>query len=1070
MKLSDISIRNPVFAWMLMASFMIFGAICFSRMGVSQLPDVDFPVASVSVALEGAAPEVMETTVVDPIEDTLMTVQGVRSLQSNSKQGNATITVEFDLDKDIDVAVQEIQTKIAQVQRLLPKEVDPPTISKTNPDDQPIIWLALQSTNPDRRYLMNYAKTVMKDQFSTVAGVGEVFLGGYVDPNLRIWVEPETLRQHNITVLDIINSIQTEHSELPGGQIETPEKNYNVRTLGEAKTVEDFENIVISQRAGSLNQNPFNSLKLKQVARIEEGLANITRTSRFNGNMALGMGIRKQKGSNAVEVARKVKEKVVALQSILPSDIKLNVNFDSTVFIEESIHELNFTLIFSAILTAFACWIFLGSWSATLNVVLAIPTSVLGAFIPLYFLGFTLNTFTLLGLSLSIGIVVDDAIMVLENIFRHREKGLSRASAAIVGAREITFAAMAATVAIIAVFLPIAFMKGIIGKFFLQFAVTISMAVFLSLIEALTITPMRSAQFLEAGERTTRIGRGFEWVMDWCRTFYAATLRQALRNRWKVVLGSLVLMVAGFGLLKIVPKEFSPAQDQSTFLVRMQTPPGSSLPFTDEKVKLVEKFLMEQPELKQVYVAIGGFGGGQGEGNTAMFFVTMKPKKERPYNEKLGRRMSQQDFMNVVRTELTKMKDVKPVIQDLSMRGFSSGRGFPIEFTVRGPDWDKLAEYSQAIMKEMESSGLMTDVDSNYLLGAPEVQITPDRKAAALYGISAQAIGQTVNSLIGGVRVGQYTKDGRRYDIRLQVNRKYEKIDEIPKLVVGNTRSNLVPLSQVVTREVRPSLQQISRIDRQRAISVYSNLKTAGTQEKALARIQEISKKILPDGYVLAMSGSSQTFKESFQSLIFALVMGLLVAYMVLASQFNSFIDPITVLIALPFAIGGAFAALLVTGQSLNIYSMIGVVLLMGLVKKNSIMLVEFANSYRSQHRAGVLESLLEACPVRLRPILMTSFATIAGAMPPALALGPGAETVRPMAITIIGGTFVSTLLTLYVVPCVYSLLSKLERKQEASQEVIQAFELADQTIAMEAKAQKDFNSIKGDQLQYHGP
>jgi multidrug efflux pump len=1040
-RISDVSIRNPVFAWMLMSAMMIFGAISFSRMGVSQLPDVDFPVVSISINLEGAAPEIMETNVVDPIEDGMMSLQGVRTVSSSSKQGSASVTVEFELEKNIDIAVNEIQTKLAQIQRRLPKEIDPPSVSKTNPDDQPIMWLAVYRKTREQKDLSHFVRNFIKDQFSTVSGVGDVFLGGYIDPNLRIWVKPEELKKRNMTVNDIIDSVRTGHVELPGGLIDTNVKVFNVRTMGEAKSVEEFGNIVITSRAGQQIQNPFQIVRLKDVADVEEGLAEVTRKSRFNGEPAIGVGIRKQKGSNAVDVAKRVKEKLQELRKIVPPDINLEVNFDSTLFVEEAIHELNFTLILSAILTAIACWVFLGSWTATLNVIMAIPTSILGAFIPLYFMGFTLNTFTLLGLSLSIGIVVDDAIMVLENIFRHNEMGKTRIEAAIVGAREITFAAVAATVAIVAIFLPVAFMKGVIGKFFLQFGFTITFAVLLSLVEALTITPMRSAQFVSKDERKTKIGFAFERLLEFLRGFYQKTLDLSLQHRWKVVFAAVAFMMTSFVLLRFIGKEFSPPQDQSLFLVRMTTPAGSALQFTDEKVMQAEKFLTSRGEVKKYYLSIGGFGGGPGETNSAMMFVTMKPKNERPIDPEKNKRLTQQEFMDVVRSNLFKIKDLKPIIQDLSARGFTAGRGFPVEFKIQGQDWDKLHTYTEKIIEEMNKTGLMTDADSNYLLGSPEIQITPDRKAAAMHGISVQTIGQTVNSLIGGVLIGQYPKEGQRYDIRVQIKKGYGKVEEIKNLMVGNSRANLIPLSQVVTQDLKQSLQSINRIDRRRAISVFSNLATGASQQAAVEKIEEIGARILPTGYNISFSGSSQTFKETFQSLIFALVLGLVVAYMVLATQFNSFIDPISVLVALPFSVSGAFVALLIFGQTLNLYSMIGLILLMGIVKKNSILLVEFTNVMREREGIQhVNEALSAACPIRLRPILMTSFATIIGALPAAIAFGPGAETRAPMAIAIIGGVFVSTLLTLYVVPSVYSLLARLERRQKATHEVKAAF------------------------------
>jgi HAE1 family hydrophobic/amphiphilic exporter-1 len=500
MTLSELSIKKPVFAWMLMAALIVFGGLAFQRMGVSQLPDVDFPVVTVSVALEGAAPEVMEVDIVDPLEDAIMGVQGITNIASSSKTGSASITVEFDLDKNIDIAVQEIQNVISRTTRLLPKEIDPPVVTKTNPEDQPIIWLSVSSQTLSTPELMTLVRDQVKDRFSTLPGVGEVFLGGYVEPNLRVWLQTQRLSQNYLTVDDIINTIQQEHSEKPSGRVQTDSREINIRTMGEAPTQEEFGKLVINRRGGAPNFRP---ITLGEVANIEDGLADIRRKSRAMGATAVGLGIRKQRGSNSVGVAKGVKAQMEQVKKLLPEGANIGVRFDTTRFIEDSVHELNFTLILSALLTALVCWVFLGSWSATLNVVLAIPTSVVGSFICLAFLGFTLNTFTLLALSLAIGIVVDDAIMVLENIVRHKELGKSKYDAALGGSVEITFAAVAATAAITAIFLPVAFMKGIIGRFFFQFGVTLSIAVLLSLLEALTLTPMRCSQFLDVSERST---------------------------------------------------------------------------------------------------------------------------------------------------------------------------------------------------------------------------------------------------------------------------------------------------------------------------------------------------------------------------------------------------------------------------------------------------------------------------------------------------------------------------------------------------------------------------------------
>ena len=1034
MRVSDISIRNPVFAWMLMAALIIFGAISFSRMGVSQLPDVDFPVVSVSVTLEGAAPEIMETTVVDPLEDSLSTVEGIRSITSTSKTGSANISVEFELGRDINVALQEVQTKVAQAQRRLPADVEPPTISKTNPDDQPIMWLGLTYEKDDLEFMNKYARDVLKDRFTTVPGVGEVNLGGYTDPALRVWVKPEALTKYNISVNDIIDAIKNEHAEMPGGFVETKDKNFNVRTMGEAKSVEEFKNIVISKRAGQSIADPSNMVKLGQVASVQEGLDEVRRLSRLNKKPAIGLGIKKQRGSNAVAVARAVKERVKELNATLPPGMEITINSDSTVFIEQSVDALTHHLMLAVLLTSLVCWMFLGSFSATFNVLLSIPTSIMGAFIGLYFLGFTLNTFTLLGLTLAIGIVVDDAIMVLENIFRYNEKGRGQIASAILGAREIAFAAMAASVAVIAIFLPVAFMKGIIGKFFLQFGVTISFAVLLSLIESLTITPMRCATFVHMSERTTKLGKAFENGMHRLRGFYERTLVWSLSHKWKIVVISIAFVAGSFAILQALRKEMVPLQDQSMFIARFQTPVGSSLALTDQKMKEVEAWFLDQPEIDRVYAALGGFSGSGSDSNTGMMFVTMKPKEDR--------KISQQDFMDKARNELRKIKPAKVTMQDLSMRGFGGGgRGFAVEFRVSGPDWDKLAEQSEKLMEAMRESGLMVDVDSNYLLGMPEIQIVPDRVQAALHGISVASIGTTVNALIGGVKAGQYPKEGHRYDIRVKIDKNQDQVGEIKNLLIGNARANLIPITKVTKLENKSSLQSVSRVDRQRAISVYANLKPKVSQQAALDFIFAKSKEILEPNYYVEQTGSSKTFQESFQSLIFALILGFIVAYMVLAAQFNSYLDPMAILMALPFSFSGAFFALYFTGQSINIYSMIGILLLMGIVKKNSILLIEFANTCRDRGAPDAKSALLEGCPTRLRPILMTSFATMAAALPSAVATGAGSETFKPMAITLIGGVLVSTLLTLYVVPCVYLILERFRKRDTSRENIKKAFD-----------------------------
>ena len=1034
MKLSDISIKNNVFAWMLMGGLIVFGGISFMRMGISQLPDVDFPVLTISVTWTGASPETMESAVSDIIEDAVMSIEGIRNVSSISQEGLTNISIEFELTRDVNAALQEVQTKILQAQRNLPANIDPPVITKSNPEDQPIMTIGL-SGKAKFRDIVIFQRNNLKDQVSTIEGVGDLRLFGHADPNMRIWIDNNKMRDREITVEDVIATVNSQHILTPTGYMENGPKETNVRVLSEAMNVADFENMIIPNRRG---EPIWSSIRLKDVADIEEGLADIRRISRMNGERSVGLGVIKQRGSNAVAVGESVKERLVKIGENVPKTMKVGLIWDSTKFIEESTHELLFTLLLSVILTSVVCYLFLGSLSSAFNVVLAIPTSLVGAFIILYFCGFTLNTFTLLGLSLSIGIVVDDAIMVLENIVRYYEHGMGRVKAAIVGAREITSAAMAASMAILAIFLPVVFMKGIIGKFFFQFGITMSVAVMLSLVEALTLAPMRCSQFLDTG-RENMIGRFMDRFMGFLSELYRRLLVFCLDNRWKVIGAAALIFVSSLFLIGGINKEFVPPQDQSRFLVSIQTPLGSSMEYTDEIFKKAEAIIMARPEVKVYFSAVGGFQGGLV--NQGTMSITLKAPKERPMAAPFKKRPTQQEFMGYIRGELRKIPGTTRVtVMDLSLSGLSAKRSFPVQFSLQGPDWNKLESIGNNLMDLMNKSGLVTDVDTDYRPGMPEIKVKTDRFKAKERGVTVTNIANAISASVGSLRIGKYTDEfGRRNDIRVKLMDKYNrKPEDISRIMVRNIQGQLVPLSDVVTLEERKSLLTLTRYNRERAISIFANVAPGKSQALAMNYVEQESRKILPEGYHIVLTGSSQTFKESFDSLILALVLGIAVAYMVLGSQFNSFIHPFTVLLALPFSVTGAFIAMKITGISLNIYSMIGLLLLMGIVKKNSILLVDFTNHRRIQG-LDVHQALLDACPVRLRPILMTSIATIAAAIPPAVALGPGSETTRPMAIVVIGGVFLSTLLTLFVVPCAYSLLSRFEstKHQKAIMEAL---------------------------------
>ena len=1008
MNLTDICIKKPVFAWMLLAATVVFGAVAATRIGISQFPDVDFPTISINMTWEGAAPEVVEHDVVEIIEEAVIQVEGVRSINSSSRQGGANITVELDISRNIDLAFQDVQTKVAQAQRRLPQDIDPPIISKTNPEDQPIMWIGLSGPFPPQ-VLSDFARYRLKEKLQTVPGVGEITLGGYLERNIRIWLDATRLDERSLTVTDIIEALKKEHVELPAGRIETEGREMNVRVLGEAVDLSTFRNIVVGQTKGA-------PVYLEDVAIVEDGFEDVRRFARVWGAPAQSVGIRKQRGANAVAVAQGVRKTLEELKTNLPKGMEVGVNFDSTRFIEESVHEVELELLMAILLTALVCWMFLGSVSNAMNVVLAIPMSLLGTIATIYFLGYTLNIFTLLALTLAVGIVVDDAIMVMENIFRHGQSGKDRVQAAREGTDEIKFAALAATLAVVAIFIPVVFMEGVIGRFFLQFGVTLSVAVLFSYLQAITLVPARSAQLLStSNEGRGRLGLKVDQMFNTLRTGYGWLLVRGLRWPIAVLCLAAALFFGSFLLLTQLSREFVPSQDQSRLLIRLQTAVGSTLQETDQMFRRAEAFMNTRPEVARVLAIVGG-GGGTGV-NTGIMFVTLVPPEER--------KLRQVEFAQIVRKEFNSYPGLKAVIQDLSQQGFTAQRGFPVEFSVRGPEWEELVKVSQDTLQKLRESGLVIDLDTDYQVGMPELRIYPDRARAADLGVSVEKVAQTLNAMVGGLQVGKYSTGGRRIDVRLRLLAdQRSRPEDITRLRIRNSSGQIIPLASLVAYEERPALQAITRQDRERAIRVFANVSPDHSQDEALQFVERISKE-LPIGYHIALSGASVAFRESTGSLLFALILGIVVAYMILASQFNSFLHPVTVLTILPLSIVGAVIALWLAGKSLSIFSMIGLLLLMGIVKKNSIILVDYANQIRERDKVDALTAMLRAGPIRLRPILMTSIATFMAAVPIALALGPGAEIRSPMAIAVIGGLVISTGLSLLVVPAFYVLADR---------------------------------------------
>ncbi len=1014
MSLTEACIKKPVFAWMIMAATIVFGLVAAQRIGISQFPDVDFPTINISVAWEGASPEAMESDVIEPIEEAVTQVEGVKSITSSARQGSARITVELDLSRNVDLALQDVQTRVSQAQRSLPRDIDPPVISKTNPEDQPIMWAGVSGPF-SQQVVSDFARYRVKERLQTVPGVGEVMLGGSLERNVRIWVDAQKLDARGLTVTDVIGALQREHVELPAGRIETEGREVNVRVMGEALDLETLRGLVVREQDGQ-------PVYLSDVALVEDGSEDIRRMSRVNGQPAQGLGVRKQRGANAVAVAQAVRAELEKIQKDAPEGMEVGVRFDSTKFIEESVHEIEFELLLACILTAFVCWVFLGSLSSTMNVVLAIPMSLLGTVAVIYFLGFTLNTFTLLGLALAVGIVVDDAIMVLENIFRHAEEGKDRVRAAREGTAEITFAALAATLAVVAIFLPVVFMKGIIGKFFLQFGVTLCVAVLLSYVEAITLAPARCAQLLKTSrEDRSRVGVWVDKAFSRLERVYGRGLGWGLKRPWWVLGAAALLLGVSVFAFRALPGEFVPSQDQSRLMVRLQPAVGSSLEETNRLFLKAEAFANSRPEVSSVFAIVGGGPGGNSV-NAGMLMLTLVPPDQR---------MPQAELQQLFRKELNSIPGLRAVVQDMSQAGFTAQRGFPVEFSVRGSDWEQLVSASQEMREQLQASGKVVDVDTDYQLGMPELRITPDRARAADLGVPIEAVASSINALVGGLRVGKYSTGGRRIDVRLRLLAgQRSRPEDLSLLKVRTASGALVPLSSLVTQEERPALQAITRMDRERAISVYANVAPGSNQEEALATVELLAKD-LPGGVRAVPGGASVAFRDSMSSLFFALFLGIGVAYMVLGAQFNSFLHPVTVLTILPLSVAGAAFALLGTGTTLNIFSMIGLLLLMGIVKKNSIILVDYALQER-ERGADAVQAMLRAGPVRLRPILMTSTATMMAAVPAALALGAGSETRAPMSIAVLGGLSVSTVLSLLVVPAFYVVADRMKMRLAA--------------------------------------
>ncbi|MBI3601214.1 MAG: efflux RND transporter permease subunit, partial [Nitrospinae bacterium] len=946
----------------------------------------------------------------DKIEEAVNTINGVKTISSTSIEGVSRVMVEFVLERDIDLAVQDVREKISLIRSRLPRDIDEPIIEKVDPDAVPVMWIALTGEKSIREF-STYADEILKEQFQRINGVGAVRTGGLRLRQVRVWLDADKLSAYQITPHDVVGSLQRGNVEIPAGRIESDTKEYSIKIKGEFLRIQDFNELIVVYK----NDAP---VRLKDIGRVEDGMEERRSITRFNGNPGVGLGIQKQSGTNTVEVIDRIKRELVNIRGSLPSGMGLEISFDQSTFIKRSINEVQHHLIYGSIFAVLSVLLFLKSIRVTLISALAIPTSIISTFAIMYAFGFTFNNMSMLALSLSVGILIDDAIIVIENIQRHIEEGKNPYDAASFATSEIGLAVMATTLAIVAIFLPVAFMKGIIGRFFVQFALTVVFAVMVSLFVSFTLTPMMASRYLRSRKPEARRQKGEGRWYKAIEESYRRLLQIALNHRAIVVILATGIFIFSLYMTKFIGKEFVPQEDQGRFIVRLQAPIDYSVAEVDRLFKRAEEIIRATPEVKNVFYA-QGFGG---EVNKGLMFIGLKEKSER------GR--IQQEIMAEVRKKIRNIPGLKGTAEDISLIG-GGQRMVPIQYSIRGRDLKSLEKYTGEIVSQFAKIPGIVDIDTSLETGKPEVRVFIDRDKAADLGVDIGSIAETVNFLIGGEMDVTKFKDearGRRYDVRMRLNPgDRSNPDDIGRLYARGKDGRLIELSNIAVIQEAGGPSVINRLDRQRAITLFANLEGKPLGE-AKDELDSIAAKILPPDYSGKYKGMAEIMGESFFYLIFALIFGIIFAYMILASQFESFIHPIIILLSLPFSFIGAFGALLITGKTLNIFSFIGLVLLMGLVKKNAILLVDYTNTLRSRGMER-REAILNAGPVRLRPILMTTFAMVFGMMPIAIGIGEGSETRAPMAIATIGGLITSLFLTLIVVPVAYDLFDAVQER-----------------------------------------
>ena len=1009
MKIAETSIARPVFASMMILSLVVFGLASYSRMGVNLFPDVDFPIVTVTVPYEGADPETVETEVTDVIEEAVNTISGIKTLRSESTEGLGQIFIEFELEEDIDIVSQDVRDKVASIRGDLPLEIDPPIIEKFDPDSSPIIAVVLSGAVSIGE-LSRYSDDVIKPRIEGVSGVGNVRLVGDREREIRIWLRADDLRARNLTAEDVIDRLQEENLEPPGGRVETDQREIIVKTKGKIERVEDFEDLIVAMRGRT-------PIRLSDVAWVEDGLEDYRSLARLNGRRAVSLLIRRQSGSNTLAVANAVKHRIEQVRQSLPEDYRLTIAQDLSRYVQESFDEARKELLRGGILAVVVIVFFLRSFRGSFIAAVTIPTTVISTITFMALMGFTLNMMSMLALTISVGMIIDDTIVVLENSYRHMEEGKPRMEAAGVAIAEIGFAVIATSLAIGAVFVPVAFMTGLVGRFFFEFGLTVAFAVGVSTFIAVTLSPMLCSRLLNVQTQHGRVFSTLERLFRSLESAYRVILRFALNHRIIIVLGAATAFVGGLAITPFLGKEFVPVQDEDQFNIQVETPIGSSIEATGEVLAEIERRVRSLPGVHEMFTTVGA--GMEGRVNVATILTRLARKADRD--------VSQQKIMQMARNRLAGLTHLKISVEEVPRVSGGGFRAAPVQYNVQGPDLEELVQVSEAVAERMAEIEGIVDINSTHNAGKPEARVTIDRDKAADLGVSVSDLGSAIRSLIGGQKISTFEEDGETYDVRVRlVEAQRKHAGDVLSVPVRTRSGKFVALRNLVEVEEGTGPVQIDRQNRTRQVTLMANLKDGKPLGEALDDIRQIESEIgLPDGVTSTFTGAGDLMAESFASIGFSMVLAMVLIYMVLAAQFESLVHPFTVMLSLPLSVAGALGLLFVAGKTLNIFSMIGMIMLMGLVTKNAILLVDYTNLLRRRGMARQ-EAQLRAGPVRLRPILMTAFSTVAGMIPVAMGLGSGAETRSPMGIAIIGGMLTSTVLTLIVVPVVYSLMDDL--------------------------------------------